>query len=426
MKELVKFISCVVTPDEFEEVKASGAWSEIYIKDGLNFFKYTKLRGGRHVTVKVPAIPGLVNSADSIKEDINFLPAGKIPATLLHDIIAFFKDVMSTTKQDVEAMAHILWNATDGYHIAVPNQTISKAAVSYGNDHIKEGDIIVLDIHSHNTMGAFFSGTDNADDRNGIYYSGVVGKLNMLTPELVWRFNIGAEKRTALVTDIFEVEVLGKSKPEWLSQVKIRTAPAVPPFNPNLNSGAHDWVNKYKGPNTPGVQGAPRLPSTNMRDGFDNFMGFGADDLGPAFAFSSGTNDLFSQGTDNSSLGRISKKERKAIQRGEGVWRNGKFVPTTNVTPITGRSYSETYVAGPLDMDGLEGIVSMGDMGYTESEDSVMMNSLMSEDIADAIGTIEDVLEDLEGADVEILTLMRKMYAMLSGAGQAKIATEGI
>jgi hypothetical protein len=55
-----------------------------------------------------------------------------------------------------------------------------------------------------------------------------------------------------------------------------------------------------------------------------------------------------------------------------------------------------------------------------------MMNSLMSEDIADAIGTIEDVLEDLEGADVEILTLMRKMYAMLSGAGQAKIATEGI
>ncbi len=146
MQELIPHISCVATESELsDDLKAK--YSEIYINAGDgSTYKYMKLKGGRSVTFKVKEIPGF-KPVTVVKEEINFLPAGKVPIQLLYDIIDFFRKVMATSKQEVEAMAHILWNEKDGYHIAVPNQTISKASVSYGNDHIKRGDIIVLDIH---------------------------------------------------------------------------------------------------------------------------------------------------------------------------------------------------------------------------------------------------------------------------------------
>lgn len=76
---------------------------------------------------------------------------------------------------------------------------------------------------SHNTMGAFFSGTDNGDDRNAIRFSGVFGNLDRSTPSTIWRFNYMDKKYEASIEDIFEeppqqaVEVPA----EWLGKVKV-------------------------------------------------------------------------------------------------------------------------------------------------------------------------------------------------------------
>lgn len=83
---------------------------------------------------------------------------------------------------------------------------------------------------SHNTMGAWFSSTDNQDDRNAIRFSGVFGKLDQPEASTVWRFNYMDKKFEAKISDIFEeAEKPQQNVPEeWLGKIKIQTyAPAL-------------------------------------------------------------------------------------------------------------------------------------------------------------------------------------------------------
>lgn len=153
---LTPHMSCVVNEQEFEEAVKS--YHDIYIVNAMGtILRHLKLKGNRFVRFVVKDIPGLGKDvlAPTIKEEFNFLPAGKMPSHLLNEIVQFFREVMIVKKADEEAMAHILWNEKDkdsedkGYRIAIPNQTVSKASVRYEHDHIERGDLIILDIHSH-------------------------------------------------------------------------------------------------------------------------------------------------------------------------------------------------------------------------------------------------------------------------------------
>jgi PRTRC genetic system protein A len=48
---------------------------------------------------------------------------------------------------------------------------------------------VVAELHSHNTMGAFFSPTDDGDELGGRFY-GVMGRLERANPELALRLGI--------------------------------------------------------------------------------------------------------------------------------------------------------------------------------------------------------------------------------------------
>lgn len=82
---------------------------------------------------------------------------------------------------------------------------------------------------SHNTMGAFFSSTDNSDDQSGIRFSGVVGQLDKPQFQTVWRFNYKTAKVDVKFEDIFEAEPEPEIEvpEEWMSNVKtlVNTAP---------------------------------------------------------------------------------------------------------------------------------------------------------------------------------------------------------
>jgi hypothetical protein len=71
-------------------------------------------------------------------------------------------------------------------------------------------------------MGAFFSGTDNNDDRISINYSGVVGQINNAVPATVWRFNYRDTKIDAKFEDIFEpaLQSVLPVPSEWMAQVQ--------------------------------------------------------------------------------------------------------------------------------------------------------------------------------------------------------------
>lgn len=225
MHILAPHISCVILPHELEEALAQ-EYKQIYIITSKGFFKHHVLRGeGRFVRVKVDSIPGYTEP--KIDQGMNFLPAGKIPYALFEQVQAFFMKVMEVKNSEVEAMIHILYNQERGYHLGVPPQRISKASVSYDWDYVPAGTSIVVDIHSHNTMGAFFSGTDDRDDRNNISFSGVFGKLKDRTPATIWRFNYLDKKFEASVEDLFEAPARPEVAvpEEWLTQVQVLATP---------------------------------------------------------------------------------------------------------------------------------------------------------------------------------------------------------
>lgn len=204
--------------------------------------------GGKWMTMEVNAIPGLVEhkpeqkggvvnkqAEDDLKPNYNILPAGKIPGIMLHQIVEFFKAVMvgkfkaeakgATTHGKYEAMAHIIWNPKTGYRVSIPTQKVTGGSVNYEHDsyNLADGDVVVVDIHSHNTMSAFYSGTDDNDDKHALIYTGVIGTLDK-EPTMKFRLN-NLQYKVELPPDfIFDFSMPKVDVPQdWLDKVQMQT-----------------------------------------------------------------------------------------------------------------------------------------------------------------------------------------------------------
>lgn len=223
LRVILPYFSCVVDTQADLDQAITENYADVYIISGNGCFRRTNLTHGRSVTVPCPTPPKEVELMECKQDTNSFFPAGKIPIKFLHQIEQFFKQVMIEHKgAKLEAMAFVIWNPTLGYHVRVPEQTVSAGQVSYNwAGFLTSEDVIVLDIHSHNDMGAFFSGTDDGDDRGNCYVSGVIGKLST-TCEKVFRFNLpGNMKINPLPMDlIFEASEAPEVPAEWLAQVK--------------------------------------------------------------------------------------------------------------------------------------------------------------------------------------------------------------
>jgi PRTRC genetic system protein A len=117
-----------------------------------------------------------------------YLTVPKIPWTHIESILAFFKAVYEKHKS--EAYASVWFDPVDKtYSVHIPEQTITGASVKHEQDHDSAGNMIhVLDIHSHASMSAFFSGGDDADEQRAERFYGVVGNLDKQVPQ--WKFRI--------------------------------------------------------------------------------------------------------------------------------------------------------------------------------------------------------------------------------------------
>ena len=95
-----------------------------------------------------------------------------IPGRIWRGIHKFFVDINDESNNEVMIIGYYNQN-TGEWAVDVPKQKVSKATISYDPTpafSFAEGWIKVLDVHSHNTMGAFFSGTDSKDEiGQGIY-----------------------------------------------------------------------------------------------------------------------------------------------------------------------------------------------------------------------------------------------------------------
>lgn len=123
------------------------------------------------------------------------LPYGKIERTgiqLRHGLIpsAFLDKALEKSRAAVpnEWAGFIVWDEREErYALREPDVLAAgPGRISY-RAALPEGLIPVVDLHSHGTMPAFFSATDDRSDLAGFYVAGVIGNCRSASPSFATR-----------------------------------------------------------------------------------------------------------------------------------------------------------------------------------------------------------------------------------------------
>ena len=129
-----------------------------------------------------------------------YLTAPKIPGEILNQVVDFFK----TTPTNEAAVQLFYLPETRSYEIFIPEQQCTTCNVNYKRSWERENQwVLMMDIHSHGRYSAYFSHTDDADEKGTRLYM-VIGNLN--TDRITWalRAGIAGFYQFLQVEDIFE------------------------------------------------------------------------------------------------------------------------------------------------------------------------------------------------------------------------------
>lgn len=174
-----KVVSDLMSAREY--VKTS-AFPICYIEMGNLLFRYEKAGIGEFI---VP-----VNKKFQVLTCANMtltLSLPKIPRCFLEETVRLFKS--SPEKE----MAVQIWYNKEEYKLVVPEVLdANKVSITtvYDTCLFKKGFFVVCDIHSHNTMPAFFSSVDNTDEIGTQLY-GVIGNVDH--DDVSVKFRVGCE-----------------------------------------------------------------------------------------------------------------------------------------------------------------------------------------------------------------------------------------
>lgn len=176
----------------------NGTWTEIppgkaftYVLAGNGVFK---MAANRHVEACVRVarcrVAGLSQATEYVK-----LRKGQLPGDLLHHILQDARRL--SWNMPKEAMYHLVIDG-DLCRLRRPTQVATSAHLSYAGG----GDVtIIAEIHSHQEMGSFFSGTDDKDEQ-GFRFYGVIGKI-FTRPEICLRLGVYGDFCTVPIAALF-------------------------------------------------------------------------------------------------------------------------------------------------------------------------------------------------------------------------------
>ena len=147
-----------------------------------------------------------------------------IPLSLIGQVVSFFRSFMEDG-EEYEALAQIYWDKENQEFFAyIPKQTVWKEEIEADLRECPYDDetryICYADIHSHNSMEAFFSSRDDRDERGtGLYL--VVGELNNFFPSIRARISCGGS--FVSIDPATVIEGLDQAFPEeWKQCVTLR------------------------------------------------------------------------------------------------------------------------------------------------------------------------------------------------------------
>lgn len=148
----------------------------------------------------------------------------KIPFDVLKKIMNFFWSVYIYKR--TEAIAMIFWNKeNESYETYIPEQTASYSDVEFERDtelELDQNKILVMEIHSHGFHKAFWSGTDNYEERAHRLYAvaGEIGDFMFDNEHLKIRACTGGRKVKVKAEEIFEFPKKVEEFHPWLGKIQ--------------------------------------------------------------------------------------------------------------------------------------------------------------------------------------------------------------
>lgn len=136
---------------------------------------------------------------DAVDPRIEITVNNKIPKELLVEIVGSFARICQLNGNEAAAQIYREKEPAEGsderkYVIYYPEQTISGAQVTYANDtgmlEMRKTHELIMELHSHNRMQAFWSGTDNANEKDCGFYM-VIGTFGSATATYKCRVKYG-------------------------------------------------------------------------------------------------------------------------------------------------------------------------------------------------------------------------------------------
>lgn len=209
----------------------------VMTKEGAK--KVVKNRIGTFV-IDAETIPGLQAVSNGFT-----LNVPKIPYTLFNTMVEFFKRVMRE-KKGAEAMLQFFYNPAEQKYIAYcPQQTVSGASVRFErNEQMEMDNILVAEFHSHNSMNAFFSSVDDADEKRTMIF-GVLGKLDKPVFQYKVRMSVSGDYMPIELGDIFEMPASQDCNIDnWVSRCVNAQTPAANYGYGYDNDGWEDYYSK--------------------------------------------------------------------------------------------------------------------------------------------------------------------------------------
>ena len=137
--------------------------------------------------------------------------------SLLSEIITLFRQ----TPQK-EAHVNLVYDRERARYELVRTEVAGSASagrVSYEHLPHTEDRFVVAEIHSHHAMSAYFSRTDNDNERrSGVY--GVIGRIDRDRPHAAFRYSCGGVFEPLYASEIFMPEAATKAlveevDPQW-------------------------------------------------------------------------------------------------------------------------------------------------------------------------------------------------------------------
>ena len=199
--------------------------------------------------VSFDSLPLNYNNTELNEIDSNIIQLLRKPEEkYLNKILDMFRFVNNKTKN--ELMTNLYYDKKhDEFIIDLCKQIINSGSIEYEYNKKYENNsryIRYLQIHSHHSMSAHFSSTDNNDEKNKIpCYFGVIGRLkeNSKSYDSSFRIWTGHNFITLDISDIFDMEVdkidLSKNEKEMLNEI-------IESSEKETNKTTTDFLNVFK------------------------------------------------------------------------------------------------------------------------------------------------------------------------------------